>query len=170
MQAVYSDLNQIARRFLAGERGSHTLDPTALVHELWIRLTTGTHATIQDRTHFFALAAKTMRHILVDHARARAAEKRGGARQQVSLTAVDGSFAVGSVEDLLSLDEALSELEDADPRAAKIVELRFFGGLNGAEIAAALDVAEITVKRDWRAARAWLSSKLSDLDPKRTRS
>jgi RNA polymerase sigma factor (TIGR02999 family) len=161
MEAVYPELCRLATRFLAGERSSHTLDPNALVHELWIRMTAGETVTFEDRSHFFALAARAMRRILIDHARARAAGKRGGDRGRVSLSAVDGVVPEAYDADLLSLHASLSELERADPRAARVVELRFFGGLDGAEIARVLGVSEITVKRDWRAARAWLLASLS---------
>jgi RNA polymerase sigma-70 factor (ECF subfamily) len=168
MQVAYPELNRIAERFLRTERASHTLDQHALVHELWIRMTSGLKVTIQDRSHFFALAANMMRRILIDHARARAAEKRGGDRRRVSLTAVDGFSPVSHDQDLISLESALADLEGADPRAAKVVELRFFAGLDGAEIADALGISEITVKRDWRAARAWLLTRLADYRPPRS--
>lgn len=161
MEAVYPELCGLAARVLAGERRAHTLDPNALVHELWIRMTAGETVTFDDRSHFFALAARVMRRILIDHARARAAGKRGGDRGRVSLSAVDGFVPRAYDADLLSLHASLSELERADPRAARVVELRFFGGLDGAEIARVLGVSEITVKRDWRAARAWLLASLS---------
>jgi RNA polymerase sigma factor (TIGR02999 family) len=117
--------------------------------------------TYNDRAHFFAVAAQTMRRILIDHARARVAEKRGGVQQRVSLSAVDGWNPVARSEDLLALDEILAKLEKADPRAARVVELRFFGGLSEEEVAEVLGVSAITVKRDWRAARAWLVGRLS---------
>lgn len=161
IEAVYPELRRIAARFLGGERSGHTLDPNALVHELWLRMTAGEIVTFADRAHFFALSARTMRNILIDHARARAAGKRGGDRERVSLSAIDGWNPVTDDEDLLSLGTALVELEEVDPRAARVVELRFFGGLDGAEIAEVLRVSEITVKRDWRAARAWLFARLS---------
>lgn len=160
IEAVYPDLRRIAARFLADERGSHTLEPGALVHELWIRMREGEKVTFEDRSHFFALAARAMRRVLIDHARARVAEKRGGDRRRVSLTAVAGWNPADYDEDVLSLHAALSELEGADPRAARIVELKFFGGLEGREIAQVLGISEITVKRDWRVARAWLMSRL----------
>jgi RNA polymerase sigma factor (TIGR02999 family) len=114
----------------------------------------------RDRAHFFAIAAQTMRRILIDYARARIAEKRGGDQQRVSLTAVDGWNPVVGTEDLIALDQALSKLEKADPRAARVVELRFFGGLQEEEIAEVLGVSIVTVKRDWRVARAWLIGRL----------
>jgi RNA polymerase sigma factor (TIGR02999 family) len=162
-RAVYPELCQIASRFLHNERGHHTLEPNALVNELWIRLvgSEGSEAVhYQNRAHFFAIAANTMRRILIDHARARIADKRGGLQEQVSLTAVEGWNPIAQNEDLLALDMALSKLERADPRAARVVELRFFGGLQEEEVAEVLGVSIITVKRDWKVARAWLGARL----------
>jgi RNA polymerase sigma factor (TIGR02999 family) len=159
--AVYPELRQIAARFLHAERANHTLEPNALVNELWLRLIGGEPVPYQDRAHFYAIAANTMRRILIDHARARVAEKRGGELQQVSLTAVEGWNPVAQNEDLLLLDQALLRLEKADPRAARVVELRFFGGLEEIEVAEVLGVSPVTVKRDWRVARAWLMGQLS---------
>ena len=166
--AVYAELRQMAARFLNNERAGHTLDPNALVHELWMRLVGGEPVAFQNRAHFWAIAAQTMRRILIDHARARARNKRGGPQQQVSLSAVDGWNPVTLDEDLLDLDQALSKLAGADPRAARVVELRFFGGLPEEEIAGALGVSVITVKRDWKVARAWLMNRLAS--PKRPQS
>ena len=157
---VHPQLRQIAARFLQRERGDHTLEPNALVNELCVRMLGTEPMTFNDRAHFFAVAAKTMRNILIDHARARVADKRGGAQARVSLSAVDGWNPVGRSEDLLALDEVLAKLEKADPRAARVVELRFFGGLGEEEVAEVLGVSAITVKRDWRAARAWLVGRL----------
>jgi RNA polymerase sigma factor (TIGR02999 family) len=117
----------------------------------------------QDRAHFFAVAAQTMRRILIDYARARVAEKRGGTQDRVSLTAVEGWNPVERNEDILALDEALAKLEKADLRAARVVELRFFGGLEEAEVAEVLGVSIITVKRDWKVARAWLIGRLQSV-------
>lgn len=162
LEALYPELGRLARRLLADEHAAHTLEPGVLVHEVWLRLTAGEIVTFEDRSHFLAIAARTMRRILIDHARARLAEKRGGDRERVSLSAIGGwSPSVGH-EELLSLNQALSELEAAAPRAAKVVELRFFGGLRGSEIAAVLGVSEISVKRDSRVALAWLASRLGD--------
>jgi RNA polymerase sigma factor (TIGR02999 family) len=127
---------------------------------LYLRLLGSEATAYRDRAHFFAIAAQTMRRILIDYARARVAEKRGGDLRRVSLTAVDGFHPVAAREDLITLDQALSKLEQADPRAARVVELRFFGGLQEDEIAEVLNVAVITVKRDWRVARAWLIARL----------
>lgn len=157
---VYPQLRQIASRFLQHERADHTLEPTALVNELALRLLGSAPIAYSDRMHFFAVAAQMMRRILIDHARARVAEKRGGGQQRVSLSSVDGWHAEPQSEDVLMLDEALSRLEQSDGRAAKVVELRFFGGLHEEEIAGVLGVSVITVKRDWKVARAWLAAQL----------
>jgi RNA polymerase sigma-70 factor, ECF subfamily len=157
---VYQELRRIATRFLHNERDHHTLEPNALVNELCVRLLGSQPLTYQDRAHFFAIAAQTMRRILIDYARARLAEKRGGPQERVSLTAVEGWNPVERNEDILALDEALMKLEKADPRAARVVELRFFGGLEEHEVAEVLGVSIITVKRDWKVARAWLIGRL----------
>jgi RNA polymerase sigma-70 factor (ECF subfamily) len=158
--AVQAELRQIAARFLRHERDGHTLEPHALVNELWIRLMGGEPVSYQNRAHFFAIAAQTMRRILIDYARARVAGKRGGEQQQVSLSGVDGWNPVTHYEDMLVLDQALSKLARADPRAARVVELRFFSGLQEDEVAEVLGVSVITVKRDWKVARAWLAGRL----------
>jgi len=158
--AVYPELRQIASRFLHNEREGHTLEPNALVHELWIRLVGSDPIAYTNRAHFFAIAAQTMRRILIDHARAKVADKRGGRQQQVGLSAVEGWNPVAQNEDILALDQMLRKLEAADPRAAKVVELRFFGGLQEDEVAEVLGVSIITVKRDWKVARAWLMARL----------
>jgi RNA polymerase sigma-70 factor (ECF subfamily) len=158
---VHPQLRQIAARYLHHERADHTLEPNALVNELCLRLMGGEPIAFNDRAHFFAVAAQTMRHILIDHARARIADKRGGDQQRVNLSAVEGWNPVQRSEDILALDQLLVKLEKADPRAARVVELRFFGGLSEDEVAEVLGIATITVKRDWKAARAWLVSRLN---------
>jgi RNA polymerase sigma-70 factor, ECF subfamily len=160
---VHPELRQIAARLLQRERRDHTLEPGALVNELCLRLFGNQPISYQNRAHFFAIAAQTMRRILVDHARARVANKRGGEQQRVPLSDVDGWIVVTPGEDLLALDMALSTLEAVDPRAARVVELRFFGGLREEEVAEVLEVSVITVKRDWKAARAWLVGRLQSL-------
>jgi RNA polymerase sigma factor (TIGR02999 family) len=158
---VYPQLRQIAARFLRQERADHTLDPPALVNELALRLLGSAPMAYADRTHFFALAAQMMRRILVDHARARVAQKRGGVQRRVTLSSVGEDLrAAPHSEDLLLLDAAMSKLERADPRAAKVVELRFFAGLHEPEVAEILGVSVVTVKRDWKVARAWLIDQL----------
>jgi len=159
-EIVHIQLRRIAMRLLQRERANHTLEPNALVNELCIRLFGNQTVSYQDRAHFFAIAAQTMRRILIDYARAGAAEKRGGEQQRVSLSAVDGWTPVSRHEDILALDTALSKLAALDPRSARVVELRFFAGLQEDEVAMVLGVSAITVKRDWKAARAWLISHL----------
>jgi RNA polymerase sigma factor (TIGR02999 family) len=158
---VHPQLRQLAAGLLRRERRDHTLEPNAVVNELYLRLLGGAPVSYQDRAHFFAIAASTMRRILIDHARARVADKRGGVQERVPLSAVDGWTAGTAPEDLLDLDAQLTALAAADPRAARVVELRFFGGLREDDVAEVLQVSAITVKRDWKAARAWLAARLS---------
>ena len=159
-EVVYPQLRQLAARLLHQERPDHTLEPNAVVNELFLRLIGSQPISFQDRAHFFAIAAQTMRRILIDHARARVADKRGGVQQRVPLSDLDGWRADTSSEQLLDLDRLLLALADADPRAARVVELRFFGGLREEDVAEVLQVSTITVKRDWKAARAWLAARL----------
>ena len=161
---VQPELRQMAASALRRERQHHTLEPNALVNELFVRWLGSPPVPFADRVHFFALAAKTMRRILIDHGRARGAEKRGGDRDRVTLSAVDGWDPVERYDDILALDAALSKLERADPRAGRVVELRFFGGLLEEEVAEVLGVSVITVKRDWKVARAWLMHRLHAAD------
>lgn len=145
----------MARRYLRNEREGHTLQPTALVNEAYLRLVDLDRMQWQDRVHFFAMAARAMRRILVDHARARDNDKRGGGVRKVSLDlAMDVSRA--PEQHLVELDDALKRFESVHPRKAHVVELRFFSGLSLEETAAALDVSVDTVKRDWRFAKLWL--------------
>ena len=157
---MHPQLRQLAAGLLRRERRDHTLEPNAVVNELYLRLLGGTTGAYQDRAHFFAIAAQTMRRILIDHARARVADKRGGDRARVPLSEVDGWIAATSPEQLLDLDAQLVALAEANPRAARVVELRFFGGLREEDVAEVLQVSPITVKRDWKAARAWLAARL----------
>jgi RNA polymerase sigma factor (TIGR02999 family) len=157
---VYDELRAVAARHLAAERPDHTLQPTALVHEAYARLV-GTDIPWEDRAHFFAVASGTMRRILVDHARARRAQKRGGAPLGVTLN--EGLLAADDAgDDLLALDDALERLAAFDPRKGRAVELRYFGGLHAEEVGRVLGVGVATVQRDLRAARAWLRRELSD--------
>jgi RNA polymerase sigma factor (TIGR02999 family) len=157
---VHPQLHQIAARLLQRERRDHTLEPNAVVNELYLRIFGGQPIAWEDRAHFFAVAAETMRRILIDHARARVAEKRGGEQRRVPLSDDLGWSAELPSEQLLDLDTFLSELQQADPRAARVVELRFFGGLREEDVAEVLQISVITVKRDWKAARAWLAARL----------
>lgn len=157
---VYDELRALAGRYFRRQRSDHTLQPTALVHEAFLRLVDQTHAQWNDRAHFFAVAAQAMRQILINHALARAAAKRGGGRARIAL-AEDLAPAAEHEFDALALDEALKQLAELDERKARIVELRFFGGLSVEEVAEVLGVSKTTVESDWRMARAWLSRALS---------
>ncbi|MDH5835704.1 sigma-70 family RNA polymerase sigma factor [Luteimonas kalidii] len=160
---AYPELHAIARRQLAGERRDHTLQPTALVNEAYLRLSGLERIDWQDRIHFVRLAARIMREILVDHARRRSAHKRDGG-ERMSLTALDqiaGDAADAGI-DLVSLDEVLGRLEAFDADKARIVELRYFGGLTIEETAEAVGLSPATVKRHWQVARAWLFDALAD--------
>ena len=161
---VYAQLRVQARRYLRRERSGVMLESTGLVHELYLRLTKAEHVDFQDRVRFFALSAQLMRRILVDAARARGAAKRGGAATRVEHASVDLDQVAAfesNTGSLCALDDALADLTRIDPRRAKVVELRFFGGLSVDETAAVLEVSPQTVMRDWRLARAWLSRELS---------
>ena len=157
---VYDELRRVARARLRLERDDHTLETTALVHEAYVRLVDFNRMTLRDRSHFFAMASRLMRQILVDHARRKHADKRGGGAGQVSLHAADPAVP-GQSLDLLALDEALNQLVAFDARLCQVVELRFFGGLSIADTASALDVSTATIERDWVVARAWLHQRLS---------
>jgi RNA polymerase sigma factor (TIGR02999 family) len=157
---IYQELRRVAGHYMRHERVNHTLQPTALVHEAYTRLVQERQITWQSRAHFFATASKLMRHILVDHARARHADKRGGIQHQVTLDAAILPAREHSL-DVLAVHEALERLTTLDRRQGRIVELHFFGGLSLDEIASVLHISERTVKRDWRMARAWLRNELS---------
>lgn len=153
---VYSELRRIAAAKLRGERSDHTLQPTALVHEAWLKLRQNV-AGWQNREQFFAIAAQAMRRILVDHARKRHAAKRGDGQAPVAFDEVSRTFAVSWPDErLLALDQALEDLAALDPRQAQIVELRFFGGLSVEETASVLAISPTTVKREWATGRAFL--------------
>ena len=156
---VYQELRRLAAHYLRGERPGQTLQPTALVHEAYIRLLKDKPDRWQNRAHFCAIAAHSMRQILIERARARGAQKRGGARQRITL---DERLLPGGEQsiDLLALDEALERLAAIDPEQARLVELRFFGGLTVEETAAAMDISPATVKRHWTIASAWLAREL----------
>ena len=159
-QQLYDELRRLAAYYMQRERSNHTLQPTALVHEMYLRLFQGEGVQSQSRTHFFAIAAQVLRRVLVNYARDRQAEKRGGKQIRLSLTEVNG-LAAPSEHDVLAIDEALRRLEQVDERAARVVELRFFAGLTEAEAAETLGVSTATLKRDWSFGRAWLLRHLS---------
>jgi RNA polymerase sigma factor (TIGR02999 family) len=157
---VYEELRRVARARLRSERAGHTLQTTALVHEAYVRLVDLDRMTVRDRTHFFAMASRLMREILVDHARRRNAHKRGGGAEMIRLDEANPAVG-GDTIDLIALDEALSQLAAFEERLCRVVELRFFGALSIAETATALDVSPATVERDWVVAKAWLHQRLS---------
>ena len=159
MPLVHAELHRIAHRHMAAERPGHILQTTALVNEAYMRLIDWKNVEWQNRSHFFGLAAQIMRHILVDFARAYAREKRGGRGIRVSLLQADNIESQRSA-DLVALDDALQALEKLDQRQARVVELRFFGGLNQEETAEALQISVGTVRRDWSIAEAWLYREL----------
>jgi RNA polymerase sigma factor (TIGR02999 family) len=166
---VYADLKRIARRQRRGRRGGDTLTTTALVHETWLRLVDHGGAEYVDRSHFFAVAARAMRYLLIDHARRHQAAKRGGGWQRVKLDVDIDIVPESPVADqragtLLALDEALTRLAALDERASRVVECRFFGGMTDRETAEALGVTERTVQRDWTKAKGWLSQALAGAD------
>jgi len=154
------ELHRLAKRYMAGERQGHLLQPTALVNEAWLRLIDWRNVEWQNRAHFFSLAAQIMRRILVDFARAQQGEKRGGEELRVSL-AEAADVAQEKSAGLVALDDALQALEQLDLRQARVVELRYFAGLSLAETAEALEVSVGTVRRDWSLARAWLFRELN---------
>lgn len=159
---IYDELRRLAGNYLRRERSEHTLQPTALVHEAYLKLIDQRQVKWQNRAHFFGIAANIMRRILVDYARQHKAGKRGGNEENLSL---DDEIIVASTEksaELLALDEALENLAKVDPQKSRIVELRYFGGLSVEETAEVLGVSEITVKRHWRMAKAWLYGQLSN--------
>jgi RNA polymerase sigma factor (TIGR02999 family) len=158
---VYDELRTLAAAHLRRERPDHSLQPTALVHEAYLRLVGGEHAPWEDRGHFFRAAARAMRRILIEQARRRGRQKRGGGRVRVSLD-VPLASTWDDPDRMLALDEALRRLEGQDPRSAEVVQLRYFGGLSVRETAEALGTSERTVKREWTFARAWLRNALGE--------
>jgi RNA polymerase sigma-70 factor (ECF subfamily) len=157
--AVYRELRRLAASCLRKERSDHTLQPTALVHEAWIRMSAGANLEWQNRAHFFGFAARIMRQVLVDHARKHCAGKRPEGGERCELSDVY-AFSLDRSEELLAVDEALDRLAVLDSRQSHIVELRFFAGLSEEEIGELLDISVRTVKRDWKMAKAWLQSEL----------
>ena len=157
---VYDELHRLAEAYLRRERGDHTLQPTALVNEAYLRLIDQRNARWQNRAQFFGVAAQLMRRILVDHARAHHAAKRGGTRDDLSLSHAL-NFGKKPDTDLLALHDALNQLAEIDPEQSRVVELRFFGGLTIAETAEVMQTSHATVEREWKMARAWLRREMS---------
>jgi RNA polymerase sigma factor (TIGR02999 family) len=164
MVLVYTDLREMSRRALMGERESHTLNPTAIVNEVYMRLAHMKRVSLENRRPFFTLAAKLMRHVLVDHVRAARAHKRGGWQERVDLELIDIVDARNTV-DVLDLDDALSKLQVRDPFLVQIIELRFFSGLNEEDTAQALGVSRSKVQREWRVGKRLLAELLGEPKP-----
>ena len=157
---VYDQLRRIAHRYIQRERNGHTLQTSALVNEAYLRLA-DQKVVWQNRAHFFAVTARVMRHILIDHARRRRYAKHGGEARQVSLEEAE-AMSMERAAELIALEEALDELAQLDQRKSRVVELRYFGGLSLEETAEALNISLMTVRRDWRAAKAWLYRRLKE--------
>jgi RNA polymerase sigma factor (TIGR02999 family) len=160
LEMVRHELHVMARKCMAGERPDHTLQPTALVNEVYLRVLGDRIPPLKDRTHFFSIAATAMRRVLIDHARAAQSGKRGGGMQRTDLDEVF-AFTDGRAEEMIQLDRALNGLAAMDERQSRIVEMRFFAGMNEEEIAEVLTLSVRTVRREWRLARAWLYRELS---------
>ena len=168
MPLVYHELRRIAQHHMSGQPPGHTLQPTALIHEAFVKLIGGGEKNFRNRTHFFAVASMAMRQVLVNHANARLARKRGGGAVNVSID--DGEAAVQrEATNVLALDDALKTLHVTDPRKSRVVELRYFGGLSIEETSEALGISTVTVTRDWQAARAWLARELGIGNPRSPR-
>ncbi len=156
VSSLYPELRALAQSYLKSERADHTLQATALVNEAYLKLAGGVNVQWKDRTHFFAIAAEVIRHVLVDHARAARAIKRGGRASRFSLHEADQLLNIAERIDIIAVHEAIEHLRELSPRQARVVDLRFFGGLCIEETALVLNVSPRTVKDDWRFARAWL--------------
>ncbi len=167
LATVYDELRDLARRHLRHERPDHTLQPTALVHEAFMRLLDQRSVEWRDRVHFFGVASSLIRRVLVDHARARLRAKRGGGRRRLEIDVAEGVTPAADVLDLVALDDALNRLAGIDARQASIVEMRYFGGMTIEEVATALDMGKRSVDREWQCARLWLYAALSDDGPRR---
>lgn len=158
---IYAELRRMAGAYMQREKPGHTLQPTALVHEAWLRMAGGANNDWRNRAHFFAIAAHTMRQVLLDYARRRHAEKRGGSgARKVDLDA-EIFIAPEKLEDLLALDEALEQLAQFDPQQSRLIELRFFAGLSVEEVAEVLGIPPAAVNNEWRSAKAWLHKQMA---------
>lgn len=164
-ELLYGELKLLARDMMRSERANHTLQPTALVHEVFLRLINSEEVDVNSRDHFMMLAAQVMRRVLIDHARGAKRKKRGGELQRVPLSVADPAFDEPiSAEQLIIIDESIERLRDLDERKARLVELRFFGGLDEEAAARILGVSRSTASSDWRFARAWLLKQLGNAD------
>jgi len=164
MPLVYEELRRLARGFMGRERNNHTLQTSALINETFLKLVDQDETNWQNRAHFFAVSAQIMRHILIDHARSYGYEKRGAGAQRLGLDDVK-VFSEGRAGELVALDDALTKLAAIDPRKSRLVELRFFGGLNIEETAEVMNLSPTTVQREWRAAKAWLQRFIKGENP-----
>ena len=164
MPLVYEELRRLARGFMGKERNNHTLQTSALINEAYLKLVDQDETNWQNRAHFFAVSAQIMRHILIDHARSYGYEKRGAGAQRLGLDDVK-VFSEERAGELVALDEALTDLATVDPRKSRLVELRFFGGLNIEETAEVMNLSPTTVQREWRAAKAWLQRFIKGENP-----
>jgi RNA polymerase sigma-70 factor, ECF subfamily len=169
MPLVYDELWKLARAYLLRERADHTLQPTALINEAYLKLVAQTRVNWQNRSHFYGIAAQMMRRVLVDHARSHAAEKRGGLRNKLSLDEAN-VLTEERAANLIALDEALKRLSEVFPRKGQVVEMRFFGGLSVEETARVLDISDKTVMREWQSAKLWLYRELDRDDVEAGRS
>jgi RNA polymerase sigma-70 factor (ECF subfamily) len=158
---VYGELRRIAASYMRSERSTHTLQPTALIHEAWMRMADQTRVDWRDRAHFFGVAASMMRRVLVDHARQRLAGKRGAGQAVLSIEWIEVADEPHKLEEMLAIHEALGRLEAIDAQQARIVEMHYFAGMSVEETAAALDISTRTVDREWSMARAWLRGQMS---------
>lgn len=165
-QVVYSEMRKIAEGYLRRERFGHTLQPTALVNEAWLRIAKPSHLSFDSRKQFFGLAAQVMRQVLVDYARSTRAGKRGGGERAVSLSNLEVG-AAADLDDFLALDEALNRLAAFSPRQARVIELRYFGGLSMEEVAELLEVSTATISREQKSAEAWLSRAMESPESER---
>jgi RNA polymerase sigma factor (TIGR02999 family) len=165
IESIYGELHKIAERMMRSESPGHTLQPTAVVHEAFLRLFGGTVPTWNDRNHFFAIAARQIRCVLVDHARAKSAQKRGIRAPNVELSDLSSTATDPKSTDILALDELLHRLAGNDPRAAQVVELKYFAGMTDLEIAKHMGVSHASVRRDWEFARAWLARHWASASP-----
>ncbi|MEQ1603336.1 MAG: sigma-70 family RNA polymerase sigma factor [Pyrinomonadaceae bacterium] len=161
MPLVYDELRRLARGYMRRQPSGHTFQTTELIHEAYLKLAKNDAQNWKNRAHFFGVAAKAMRHILVDYSRAKHSQKRGGWQERVTLTEMTANSSDSS-KDMIALDDALNDLAELDQRKSRVVELRYFGGLSNEEIAAVLQVSIDTVKRDWRFARNWLLRELAN--------